>query len=352
MAIVRYISAQDIINRTAAECGLTPVNDVWASTDPAFVQLRSLLTSCGQNLTENYEWEILRREYRYTTIDCDIYVDHGAFSAGSAFVVGETLTGGTSGATGVVVEVGDGYVALSGVTGTFADGEDLEQTTPTATAPITDIRDNGEFNLPVDFDRMIDQTHWERTNRYPMAGPLTAQQWQYLLGMQMAGMTIYVNFRVFENRFNILPMPPPAGLELVYEYTSRNWVKDPTDPDEFYDEVSANDQIVLFKPEVIIQFLRFKFLSAKGFATKGAQDAFGKAYENATGADKGAPILNAGMRRRFGMMMINGLMTFHLLDWYNIPDTGYGSVDPDNFILQENEDLIELEDGSGFLEQE
>lgn len=350
MAIAGFATVQEIINRAAVECGLTPVSDVFASSDPAFVQLRTLLTSCGQNLVESYDWEILRRQYDYTTIDCDKYLDHGSVTSGP-FVDAETVTGGTSGATGVVAEVGDDYVALSDVTGTFRDGETITGGTSGASAQVTQIRDNGVYNLPDDFDRMIDQTHWERTNRYPMAGPLTPQQWQYLLGMQLSNQTIYATFRVMEGLFNILPQPPPSGLQLVYEYISRNWLRSATEPTEYYDVASANAQIVLFKPEMMVQFLRFKFLSAKGFATKGAADMFGKAYENATGADKGAPTLNAGGRRRYGPYGMFAVLLIHMLDWYNIPDTGYGiygtESDPSYFILTEFGEPILLEE-SGY----
>lgn len=237
----RYITAEDIVNRAAIEVGLNPASDVFASTDPNFVQLRNLLTSCGLNLVEAFEWEQLRREHSITT---------------------------------------------------------------TAEA---------EYALPTDFDRMIDQTHWNRTDRVPVAGPLSPQQWQYLKGMELASATIYATFRVMQNELALLPDPPPLGVNITFEYISRNWVL-AADGTTYKDEPEANSDTILFKPEMIVQYLRFKFLSAKGFATKDAADAFAKAYENATGGNKGAPVLNAG-RRRGGI---------HLLDIYNIPDTGYG----------------------------
>ncbi len=313
MSSSRYVTCKEIINRAATEVGLTPIADPFASTDPSFVQLRTLLTSCGQNLVGSYDWQQLRRQYSVTTIDTELYIEHGAFSAGTAFTVGQTVTGATSGATGVIDEVGSGYVAVSSVTGTFQVGENISQPGPD-TAAVTALRDNGEYNLPDDFDRMIDQTNWDRTNRVPIMGPLSPQQWQYLLGMELASDTIYAMFRIMDGLFNILPQPPPVGLNVVYEYISINWIQDAVDSTEFHNVADANADIVLFNPEMIIQYLRYKFLSAKGFATKAAGDDFAKAYENATGGNKGAPILNAG-RRKGGI---------RFLDLSNIPDSGYG----------------------------
>ena len=45
------------------------------------------------------------------------------------------------------------------------------------------------YALPNDFNRMINQTAWNRTSRLPMAGPLTAQGWEWLVGLVSATST-------------------------------------------------------------------------------------------------------------------------------------------------------------------
>lgn len=241
----RYITAEDIINRAAIECGLPTDLDPFASNDPNFVQLRNLLQTCGEDLLEAFPWEYLRREHQITT----------------------------------------------------------------------DSLDDGSYALPDDFDRMIDQTGWDRTNDHPMLGPLSAQQWSYLKGRDLVNSTIYVTFRVMENEFHIFPDDPvPDALDLRFEYISRNWVIPAAAPSTFTDVVEANGDIVLFKPVMIVQYLRYKFLDAKGFDTASALGAFTKAYLQSTGGNKGAPILNAGRR-------VTGIP---LLDFRNIPVTGYG----------------------------
>ena len=244
----RYITAQDIINRAAVECGLTPSPDVWASTDPAFVQLRNLLTTCGQDLCESYEWEILRRSHSITTV----------------------------GAT-----------------------------------------DTGAYDLPADFGRMINQTGWEETNRLPVTGPMTEQQWTYLKGRNLINSTIYISFKIHQDKYNVYPDDPvPDGLEITFSYISRNWViPAAAAPDVYEDTVQANGDTVLFKPNMIVSYLRYKFLDAKGFDTGSAVGQFSKAYLQATGGNDGAPVLNAG----------RGLSGIPLLDYRNIPITNYGS---------------------------
>lgn len=244
-AITRYISAQDIINRAAVECGIEPSTDVFSETNPSFVQLRNLITSCGQELVEAYPWEILRREH----------------------------------------------------------------TIVTAVPP-----DTGVYDLPADFGYMIPQTGWERSENVPLGGPLSPQQWSYLLGRDLVSFTIYASFRIMENKFNIFPQPPPDGLDIHFEYINRGWVDSGSSPGTFCDTVTENADIVLFKPIMMVQYLRYKFLDAKGFNSAPALAAFEKAFEAATEGNKSAPMLNAGFR--------NG--GIHYLDYWNMPNTNYG----------------------------
>lgn len=244
-AITRYITAADIINRAAVECGLEPSTDVFADANPSFVQLRNLITTCGQDLAESYPWEILRREHAIVT----------------------------------------------------------------SVPP-----DTGIYDLPADFNYMIDQTGWERSENVPLGGPLSPQQWAYLFGRDLVNFTIYASFRIMENKFNIFPQPPPDGLDIHFEYISRGWAESGSNPGTFCDTITENADIILFKPIMIVQYLRYKFLDAKGFNSAPALAAFEKAFLQATGGNKGAPILSAGARA-------TGI---HYLDFRNIPNTNYG----------------------------
>ena len=67
MAVNRFVTNNDIINRVAVEVGLTPVADVFATGDPAFRQLGYLLTTAVQELLQLYPWQILTRTYNHVT---------------------------------------------------------------------------------------------------------------------------------------------------------------------------------------------------------------------------------------------------------------------------------------------
>tara|TARA_R110002110_G_scaffold345573_9_gene555865 strand:- start:2035 stop:2778 length:744 start_codon:yes stop_codon:yes gene_type:complete len=72
--MARYATVDTILNDVAVESGLAPIAAPFDSSDPAFIQLRYLLNSSGQELLELYPWEILRRKHTITT-DSATYPD-------------------------------------------------------------------------------------------------------------------------------------------------------------------------------------------------------------------------------------------------------------------------------------
>ena len=64
-------TANDILNRVAAEVGIDPVSDPWSSTDKSYTQLKTLLNIAGEELSQNYPWEFLIKEHSFTTDGVD-----------------------------------------------------------------------------------------------------------------------------------------------------------------------------------------------------------------------------------------------------------------------------------------
>lgn len=70
--MVTYNNTSDattIINRAAAEVGLTPVTNPYSTADAAFTQLTYLLNSVGQELVRSHNWNFLRRRATFTTVN-------------------------------------------------------------------------------------------------------------------------------------------------------------------------------------------------------------------------------------------------------------------------------------------
>ena len=179
----------------------------------------------------------------------------------------------------------------------------------------TTALDTGEYALPDDFSYMIDQTGWELSNAVPLGGPLSAQDWTYLAGRNLVSQTIYASFRFYDDKFNIFPQDPvTAGLDINFEYISRNWVTEQT-TGTMKDYVTIGSDIVMYEAILIIKFLKLKFLESKGFDASSAKTEFEILFFSRTGKDTGAPILSASGRR-------SGIP--FLSPYRNTPDSGYG----------------------------
>ena len=179
---------------------------------------------------------------------------------------------------------------------------------------VTQDGDTGVYPLPSDFNYMIDQTGWDRTNRVMVGGPLSAQDWTYLQGRDLVSQTIYASFRQLEGELYIFPQPPPEGLQISFEYVSRDWLKE-ADSDETRDEIGAGSNICLLPHQLVTKMLKMKWLQAKGFDFSGAALEFDTILGGRMGKDTGASVLSASNSGRL----------FPYLDPYrNTGDTGYG----------------------------
>jgi hypothetical protein len=184
----------------------------------------------------------------------------------------------------------------------------------------TDNRDPQEYALPDDFLYMIDQTGWMRGQNVPLAGPLSSQDWQYLLGRDLVSSTIYASFRLNAGVLKLFPQSnAPQNEEIAYEYMSENWVQPNGQPsqDLFQSQVLNGSDIVLIPDPIPSLYLKARFLSAKGFDTTAADAEFSDAFLALSGMNKSAAKINMG-RNYLGYPYLDA--------WRNLPDTRYGSL--------------------------
>lgn len=247
MTTTNTLQADDIINRVAAEVGLTPTLNAYGTSDPAFVKLRYLLQIAGEELALAHPWEFLTKSHAITTA----------------------------------------------------------------------VDDTGVYPLPDDFLYMIPQTGWEHSQNVALGGPLSAQEWTYLQGRDLASTSIYASFRISDGSFNVYPNPPPEGLDIRFEYVNRNWVRSPTQPYTYGDTLDTAAHTPMYDRTLITRYLKLKYLQATGFDTTAAEDDFAQNFDFITGKDKGGGgIVNAGRTR----------IAYPYLSHANIPDTGFGGV--------------------------
>ena len=179
----------------------------------------------------------------------------------------------------------------------------------------TAFGDSGSYDLPDDFNYMIDQTGWDRTNRLPVVGPVSAQGWTWLEGRNLISQTIYASFRMLDGKIDLFPSPPPENLNLSFEYVSRSWLKENGAIEADLSTITAGSNICILDPLLSIKFLKLKFLQAKGLDYSAAALEFDTLLGGRIGKATGAQVLSASRSER-GMRYIT--------PYGNTGDTNFG----------------------------
>jgi len=200
-------------------------------------------------------------------------------------------------------------------------GEELSLAYPwewlvkTATIDENTPRVDSGFEIPEDYYYIVPQTGWDTDRRLPLGGPLTAQEWTYLLGRDLVSSTLFSSFRLFQGKFHLYPSPSLTDpFTFTYEYIKKTWVVDADDPNIEKDKVEKSDDVVQYDKTLITRYLKLKFLESSGFDTTKAQGDFNQVFEFLTGKDKSAKVLNMG-----------GVgVGYPYLSQLNVPDTNYG----------------------------
>jgi hypothetical protein len=158
---------------------------------------------------------------------------------------------------------------------------------------LTTVAGVANYSLPSDYHNMIDQTWWNRTNRLPVGGPLSAQEWQYLKA-RMVGVVFNVLFRPMDRLISLYPdTNTPAGYNIVFEYSSAWWISQTGSPDVATgDFPTLSSDYVWFDPTLTMRKLKLEFLKAKGFDTTAAQQDYDMTLELVKGHDSPAAIIN------------------------------------------------------------
>ena len=144
------------------------------------------------------------------------------------------------------------------------------------------------YATPSDFKYFTDQTQYDRTNRWPLLGPKSPQEWAWMKGSLVATLP-RIRFRMIGDKLVLFPAPTSA-LNFSMEYTSNDWVLQSSGT--YTDYITLDGDTVLYDPWLMIKFIKLKFYELKGFETSGVRADFMRVFKALTGKDKGAEILS------------------------------------------------------------
>lgn len=142
--------------------------------------------------------------------------------------------------------------------------------------------------VSTDFDHIVNNSMWNRTQDRPVQGPITAQQWQ----QEQSGPTYTTNNLAFRFRGgSLLITPTPAAGETVaYEYVSKNWAE--TSGGTGLAAMTADTDVGVLDEELITLGVIWRYLQAQGLDYAEAFRTYEMEVGKAIGRDGGAPALN------------------------------------------------------------
>ena len=182
----------------------------------------------------------------------------------------------------------------------------------------TTVLGTNSYDLPADFHDMRDQTGWNRTNRLPLGGPLSPQEWQYLKA-RLAGVVFTVLFRPVDKKILIYPdVNTPGGYVIAFEYRSLFWAHTTNDASlASLSAPTASTNYVFFDPTLALHALKLAWARAKGFDSTAIQQDYDEALVKARNFDSPAPVLSLNKKMHMGIDPLIGQQS--------VPITGFGS---------------------------
>lgn len=173
-----------------------------------------------------------------------------------------------------------------------------------------------DYSLPSDFDRLENQTLWDRTNYEELRGPLSPQEWQeYKSSILASTVTTWKKYRIRNVsgtvQFSIHPTPD-AVESLVFEYISANFCE--TAGGAGQTTWAADTDVGIVDEDLLFLGIRWRMMRRLGMSYEEERMEYEREVAQAWSRDGGAPVLSLVGRREY-----------HLLGPENIPETGYGS---------------------------
>lgn len=162
-------------------------------------------------------------------------------------------------------------------------------TTLQAEHTFSTVADSDSYVLPSDFQRMIGNTLWNRSDNWQVRGPASPQEWQYRKS-GLVNTSIRDRYRLkgsANSRFFIEPTPS-AVETIAFEYISKNWAVDGV-TEAAADSVSQDSDTVLFDEYLMQLGATWRWLKSKGFPYAEERAEYDRVLSTLQGTDRGGP---------------------------------------------------------------
>ena len=293
------------MQQTTAELGLASPTYVAGNTSQEVTQLLALMNAAGYELTKEYDWRAMQREYRFYT---------QAITTTGDVVDGSPIITNVADTTGLdskwMASTGNGVPQDCSVVSVVGSTVTMNQPMQATQVGASLVFGQTKYDLPPDYEVITDRTQWDKTKHWEMLGPEDAQQWQWLKsGYISTGPR--VRWRILGQYFQIWPIMNTQEY-LGFEYRSRAWAESSTGTPK--NSFTVDTDVTVLDDRVMVLLTKLKFLQVKNFDTTSVMQDYQRYLNVAKANDKGAPNLSFAP-----------YPSKVLIGYANIPDTGYGS---------------------------
>lgn len=295
------------IQDVCIELGLPVPNAVATSTDETVKQLQALLNRVGDTLTTENNWQVLAKEYRFETVQ---YQYNGSIVLNEFTIQLDDVTGIT---TNFQVQ-GNGVLQDTYVTAVDSALNQVTINIP-ATGTYVDTQftfGQANYPMPTDYERTVNKTMYNKTNRWSVIGPKSAQEWQWIKASYITTGP-RMRYRIMGNEFVVWPAAYGANVVLGFEYQSNAWVESATGTPQ--QKALADSDTFLFPDRLLVLGTKLKYFEIKGFDTTTLYADYQRELSKFKAQDAGADTLS--MAPRYPNI---------LLTQNNLPDTGFGNT--------------------------
>jgi len=298
-----------LCQQASREMGIAAPATIISNSAQLAVSYLNLINGVGQQLVTEHPWQGLDIEYRFTTVFYQYTADTTDGSttlANMSSTTGLTSTPTYFAVTGAGIPQDTCLVTAGGGSATITRAATVTDTT--VTLSFSQVR----YAFPADFDRLLDDTQWDKTQNWPIYGPETPQQWQWLKSGFVASSPIY-RFRQLGSLFQIWA-PMVQDDYTGFEYISNYWVA-ASAAALSKTAFTVDTDTCVFPDRLMIAGLKYRFAEMEGLERAIPYEREWMRQLNiAKASDAGSKTLS--MAPKASQVLIN---------YNNIPDSGYGS---------------------------
>jgi len=247
----------ELVDQVTAELGLTQPTSVIGSTNNQTVQLLGLAQRLGKDLVRDFEWQKLVKAYIWQT---EVAINTtGNITSGSRVITNIPSTTGLQ-VGNVITGVGQTpYAEILTIDSSTQVTLNAPVSTSTASVSMTFAKQ--DYDVPSDYDRMISDTNWDRTDHWRNLGTKSSQDWQFLQG-GIISIGPRERYRIYNGKFRIF-----QALTTVYnfsfEYVSNYWVCATGSATGSKSAYTLDSDTSVFPDDLMLAGLKFYFLKAK-----------------------------------------------------------------------------------------